>query len=320
MKSIIKICLGLVCIVFSIESFGHQGMFLSFKGKLKSDSVYVELIGHEGYWNMNYFYTESLEEFHLDGVYDSTLAAFVFSSERDSVKIYSKKDLWKFKWWQEEKKMKNKFDSVIAVIDEQSTYVKNRISRLNFTTTSENDSLVWLQENFSGVSFFRLNNNADSLNLLLERMHRNMALKSLDCHFEESDFHLKTTLFKVGEHYLSFHTQVTGKCVEEQTYFNCSVEKASKIHLEDLFYFSEGKAPNFQTQNWFNYRYKVFPKKLLPYLKVEDTCLNDATLWQFPTWYMVGDKIVFVPFSAFNKERCNMEVTRSVKLSDLQNN
>lgn len=317
MNSGIKNFIVILCLVYAAQAHSHQGKFVSFKGKLKSDSVFIELIGHEGFWNMSYFYTKNLKEYHLSGYYDSTHSAFVFSSEQDSVLIFSKKDEWKFKWWQEGKKMKNSFDSVIAVINDNSTYLQNRIARFQFKVVSENDSVQWLQEQLTALTFFRLKNNADSINLKLASMHQNMSLKALSCTVEEQIFHLESTLFKVNDLYLSFTTQISGACIQEEAYFNFSVETAEVLHAEDLFYFKEGVAPLYQSQEWFTYRYKVFSKQLIPYLKVEDTCLNDESLWQFPTWYMQGDSVVFMPFSAFVKENCSLDVRCFVNLAKL---
>lgn len=271
----------------------HQEKSYLFAGKVNGDSVLFELVGHEEIWNARYFRYSDLSETCLYGTLENGL--FKLSSETLSIVVDKKK--WKLSWSENNKKVKTKLSLLDTLKVENEFYYKSRLGRLVFEEQAGEDSTILVTEKHSGTTFFRvLNQASDSMNQELKRLHSVCALHQIDNNKEKI---FKYTLTHKSN-FLCFSIQNNFGT----EYFNYDIKAAAPFQLEDIIWFGEGEKPLYQSQEWFSYRCKVFPQKILPYLNVEDTCLNSKELWQFPTWYLQGNNLVLKPFTPFEIENC----------------
>ncbi len=290
-----------ICFVLLMSSLmvgtsvhAHQERSYIFSGTVKQDSLFVEVIGHDNIWNVRYFFFNNLKEVYMPGELKN--GVYVFADSAVQITIDKKK--WKLKWQVNHKKWKTKISLLDTTTAQDERYFKKRVSKLIFEEQGRDNQVISVKEKHSGVVFFRLENPLnDSINEVLMKHHCAYAFHQMSGIKEPLSYEITHR-----SDLLSYQVQYD----MEIEYFNYNIQSCLPIRLEDVVWFGEGEIPIYQSQKWFQYRYKVFPKKILPFLKVEDTCLEQLDLWQFPSWYLESSYLILKPFSAFGNENCNL--------------
>ena len=286
----------------------HQEKSYIFTGVVGKDSAMVEILGHDEVWNIRYFNFSNLKETYVSG--SCMNGIFQFEEQGfDAFKINKKN--WVLEWKKNRKKVKHKLILMDTTVKKSEIYYKKRLSLLKFKDYVENDHWKVVEEVYSGVTFFRLKKPInDSINTILNQLHSSYALNKIDTEADSFSFQV-THLSK----FLSFKIDYGN----ENEIFNYDLTTCRPLHFEDIVFFNEGKVPTYQSKEWFDYRYKVFPNKLMPYLKVEDTCLEKDEIWQFTTWFLENENLALKPFTPFEIPNCNMSKVFYIPLNQLNN-
>lgn len=316
-NKVVRSLMGLLLVLGAIEVNAHQEKLFLFAGKLEKDSVVFLMEGHDDIWNVNGFYTSSLETIFLSNS-ETDSGVFQFVGGEDSVVIADKGKKKIVKWYRQGKKIKSNIRFVGEYKFEDLPSYSFRKNFLNYEKYSENDSIRFFRETHSNIPFFRLYHKEDSLmNNKLKEMHELYALQKIDA--SKHGFTFNYQLLFLDSNFLSFETFTKKKINEnfsedKHDFFNFRFQNAEPLQLEELLYFKSGTIPIYHSESWFTYRYNEFPVQLLKILPIEDSCLEDESLWQFPTWYLKDNKIWFKPFATFGKEECDLDKEFGVKL------
>lgn len=303
--------------------YAHQECNYVFRGKMNKERIVFQINGHNDIWNASYFFTGSLQKTNLVGKsLDEKVLVFTSNSDSIWVNLYARKP--QVKWFKEGKKVKLQLSFKGEYQTNNPFPFTDRTNYLTFSMVSQDDLVSVWEESNSGIPFIRLGQGS-SLDSTLRQIHQNLALQSIDCGYDTSCFNSHYKVLTSNDQYLSFSLCTVKKVnqfntVRKTNYYNYNVNNAKVLRLEDFVFFGEGDIPSYQSQDWFSYRYEIFPSYFLHFLNVEDTCLDDLKYWQFPTWFLSGDNLMVSPYASIKNKNCNYNTWKKIHLKDLNNN
>lgn len=295
MKGSKFILLGLF-ILCGIGVEAHNGKTVLLKGIIKKDTVIIEFLLHDGFEVGRYFSVADLRDHPFTG--DSVVYIAKYT-HKDRLECANKGGVWCVFW---KNKKKTEGIKLEVLEDAKTSYAEEKKKRFRYYKIAETDSTETIKEAYTGLSLFRVKG-ANKVNERLHELHQNFCLTYCACQSILS-LTLKSEVYSINNNLISFCLHSSNSCITEEVYeesqfYTWECRTGNDVRLENLFYWGEGAIPMYQSKEWFDYRYTIFAKQLLHTMVVVEACLRSEQFWQFPSWYVEGNEIVFMPFSSF---------------------
>ncbi len=314
MKVLCSLILLLPQILFSQDM---KNFVTLYEGKIGNYPIFMQIEynlhsnGKKDYFNCTYFYKSQHQVISLynDDIENNTLkmwAGYEDSSSYEQFKISeSPNKSWTGSWTQKKKylavvlnpvnanQFKHKYaylpvvqkwkqdDPLSYMVTANLTFVQDTIT----TTVSKQNQIFWFREKESGISFFRLNQQYETLNKTLFDKHIAAVMSNLEGRNCDGDNERVFEIESIGQNLISFYYE-KGICVFPSAahpglgfeYGTYDLQKQKQIDFDDMFWFSPKQAPPKEKNwnDWVKYRQEFVAPKIIQLLRKTNSYLAET--------------------------------------------
>ncbi len=331
MKKALLICFSLL---LSYLSEGQDAPLL-FEGKIDKYPVVMEMSFYDTSCTIKYFYLNRRKDINLDGVIsaDGEIRAESFytgdeTTAKELINLRKTASGYAGSWISGNKKLpmslikasvdkyKNPHGSLpgIEALKKEDAYSYIKILGLSFTRDTSaqkgTQQLEWYKEKYSGIIMPRLKSGYQpavlkKINSVLLEKHLLESNNFLDCSADRyGEYELSVDETFIHRNVFSININVGYYCGGAHPDFgseglNFNGQTGDLLKLDDVIWFGKTKPPAEESNDWFDYRNKVFAPKIVELLtKIyptemkrpagtdDDQCdYADPEAWDFPNWH-----------------------------------
>ena len=311
-------------------------------GKIDKYPVVMEIDIYDSTCNIRYFYLNQKKDIRLEGTISGNGDIKAIADDRGDNKIIKEQlDLKKTAsgyagvWISGKKKLavllkqtsadtyRNQYEYLpgIKKLKPESPYDYVKTANFVFTTDSTSKEGVaeieWYKEKYSGINMPRIKSGYASsvlqkINTVLLEQHLMESKNFLECSsaaFGEYDLSVDHILGH--NNIFSIVIIVSYDCGGAHPDFgsvglNFNGHTGELLKLDDVFWFGKTKTPSEDSDEWYDYRSKIFAPKIVELLKSiypdqmksletdEEHCdYTDSEVWDFPNWYFTDKGLYF---------------------------
>lgn len=308
---------------------------ITLEGKIDKYPIVMSIdIYDDSTCSIKYFYTNQLKDIVLEGTIDNRKKIKAATNDRGDNKIIKEQfELTKTSsgytgsWISGKKRLqvnlkpiqtekyKNQYLHLPKIKELKETDPYNFIKTASFnfisdsTSPNENVQLSWYHKKYSGIVFPRIKNGysipvLEKINAILLEKHLLESMYSLEClSAQYGEYESSAEYIFSNKDLLSIGLTVSYYCGGAHPDFgseglNFNTQTGELLKLDNIFWFTNTKPPEEQSNDWYDYRdtfstkvVEIFKKLYPQHMKPpgddsEDYCdYTDESVWDFPNWH-----------------------------------